>query len=294
MRVLNFGSLNIDHVYAIDHFVRPGETIASHDYQVFAGGKGFNQSLALARGGAAVWHAGKIGQDGLWLKAQLESEGVDVSQITIAPKDPTGHAMIQVNPSGENAIVLHGGANQCVTATEVVTALSSFAAGDYLLLQNEISSISNLISAGAQRGLRVVFNPAPMTPAIRSYPLESIAVFILNETEAAELTGATVPEAIGAAMRQSFPNAITVLTLGRQGAICFQAHDTIYQPAEKVTALDTTGAGDTFIGFFLAQLIQTNDIQQALQMGCRAAALCVTRPGAAASIPRRAEIKIGP
>jgi len=292
MRILNIGSLNIDYVYAVDHFVRPGETLASLNFSVFAGGKGFNQSIALARAGAAASHAGKVGKDGAWLVARLEQEGVDASAIATA-EAATGHAIIQVIPSGENAIVLHGGANQSVSESDIARALARHKAGDYLLVQNEISSVADAIRGGAKRGMKVVFNPAPISPAVRGYPLDLVDLFILNETEAEGLTEKTAFEDIRAEMRRRFPKAMTVLTLGGRGAVCFDAGALYRQPAFAVNALDTTAAGDTFTGYFLAGLMEHGDAARALELGCRAAAICVTRPGAADSIPLRKELEQG-
>jgi ribokinase len=289
MQVLNLGSINVDHVYAVDHFVRPGETLASSRYDVFAGGKGFNQSIALARAGAAPRHAGVVGKDGAWLLDRLAGEGVDITQIEVADL-ATGHAIIQVVPTGENAIVLHGGANLAVEPAGIARALSSCSPGDYLLVQNETSSVAEAIRMAGKQGVRVVFNPAPMTPAVRDYPLPAVDLFILNETEAEELTGKTTPEEVRAVMGRQFPQAATVLTLGRQGAMYFDAHRVFRQPATAVDAVDTTAAGDTFIGYFLAELMQSGDPAKALSLGCLAAALCVTRAGASDSIPRRAEL----
>lgn len=290
MRILNIGSLNIDHVYAVDHFVRPGETLGSLHYNVFAGGKGFNQSIALARAGAMTSHAGRIGKDGAWLIKRLEQEGVDIANINMT-EGATGHAIIQVIPSGENAIVLHGGANQTVSEADIVRALSSHEEGDYLLVQNETSSVAEAIRSGAKYGMKVVFNPAPITPAIRSYPLNCVDIFILNETEAEGLTGKTTLNDIRAAMCGQFPKAMTILTLGKQGAVCFDAKNLHRQPAVVVNAVDTTAAGDTFIGFFLAEFMENGDPARALALGCQAAAICVTRPGASDSIPLRRELE---
>jgi len=290
MRILNIGSMNVDHVYAVEHFVRPGETLASSRYQVFAGGKGFNQSIALGRAGAAVRHAGIVGKDGAWLVDRLSREGVDIEFVEVTD-GPTGHAIIQVAPSGENAIVLFAGANHQVTQEAIDRAASSCSAGDYLLLQNETSAVANAIQIGKRRGLKVVLNPAPMTAAVRDYPLDAVDLFILNETEAQGLTGESSADAIRAAMRTRFPRAATVLTLGRQGAMYFDADRQLHQPAAAVQAVDTTAAGDTFIGYFLAELTQSNDPAKALALGCRAAAICVTRPGASDSIPLRKEVE---
>jgi ribokinase len=289
MTILNLGSINIDHVYAVEHFVRPGETLASSHYSLFAGGKGFNQSIALARAGAVVRHAGKVGRDADRLLQRLKQEGVDTDRVSVTDT-PTGHAIIQVIPSGENAIILYGGANQTVGASDIERALSTCSPGDYLLLQNEISSVADALRQGKARGLTVVFNPAPLSPAVRDYPLDCVDLFILNETEAEGLTGKSSPDEIRIVMQKRFPRSATVLTLGKKGALFFDANTTLSEPALAVQAVDTTAAGDTFIGFFLAEWRQTGNPAKALAQGCRAAAICVTRPGASDSIPRRDEL----
>lgn len=284
-RVLNIGSMNIDHVYAVDHFVRPGETLSGAGYQRFPGGKGLNQSIALAHAGADVHHAGRVGEEGVWLKERLTAEGVDASRVRVVV-EPTGHAIIQVNREGENAIVLFGGANQGFTPHDFEKALSSFGANDFLLIQNEVNGLPDLLRTTRARGMKVAFNAAPMTKDTPSAPLDLVDIFIVNETEAEGLTGEADPARAGAAMRATYPGAATVLTLGAEGAVYLDGNREARQPAERVEAVDTTAAGDTFIGFFLAELIRSGDPQQALALGCRAAAVCVTRPGAAASIPR--------
>lgn len=292
MPILNLGSVNIDHVYAVEHFVRPGETLSSRGYQVFAGGKGFNQSIALARAGAKTSHAGKVGSDGAWLRDRLQTEGVDTTHLQECDT-PTGHAVIQVAPSGENAIVLFGGANQRIRADDLAPAFSTCSAGDYFLVQNETSAVAEAIHLAHEQKLKIVFNPAPMTDAVSNYPLHLVDLFVLNETEAQGLTGETDPEAIRTRMLAQFPDAATVLTLGPKGAIYFDAETLHHEAAPKVDAVDTTAAGDTFIGYFLAALMQSQDPAKALQQGCRAAALCVTKTGAADSIPHLADLRSG-
>ena len=290
MRIVNFGSLNIDHVYQVDHFVRPGETLASTGYRVFMGGKGGNQSMALALAGAPVVHAGKLGRDGVWLKERLARTGVDSSHVEIV-EGASGHAIIQVNSDGENAILLHGGTNQAITADDGKRVLAAFGTGDTLLLQNEISAIPALMREAVARGLAVAFNPAPMHADVASYPLDCVSLFVVNEVEAAGLTGETSPDRVLAAMRRRFPRAATVLTLGGEGAAYAGDEGTFRAPALRVEAVDTTAAGDTFIGYFLAERLRGSTPPAALAMACRAAAICVTRPGAADSIPRRAEVE---
>lgn len=289
MRILNIGSINIDNVYEVDHFVRPGETIGSSRCSIFAGGKGFNQSVALARAGASVCHVGRVGKDAGWLLDRLQQENVDTAFVAVTA-EPTGHAIIQVVPSGENAIVLYGGANHSVSKDDVNAALSACSPGDYVLLQNETSSVAHAIQSAHEKGLRIVFNPAPMTAAVQHYPLACVDIFFLNETEAEELTGKTDPDDVIATMRARYPGAATVLTLGAKGAVYFDSEVVLEQAAFEVDVVDTTAAGDTFVGFFLAGLIQTGNPDEALVNGCRAAALCVMGAGASDSIPRRAEL----
>jgi ribokinase len=289
MRVINFGSVNIDHVYEVDHFVRPGETLSSESYRVFAGGKGFNQSIALARAGARVAHVGKIGQDGEWLLEKLSADGVDTAFLRTADQ-PTGHAVIQVNRAGENAIVLFPGANHCLEMEQIDEMLATCAVDDWLLIQNETNAVAEIIERGARRGLHVVFNPAPMTADVLNFPLDRVALFIMNETEAHTLTNESEPDQVCRAMKRKFPQSATVLTRGGDGALYVDAHSVLHQPAKNVTAIDSTAAGDTFIGFFLADYLQQRDPRRALAIACHAAAICVTRRGAADSIPRLSDL----
>ena len=289
MNILNFGSLNIDKVYEVDHLVRPGETITSRSYREFCGGKGLNQSIALASAGAEVYHAGKIGGDGLFLKAFLENAGVDVSMIDIT-EEPTGHANIQVNQDGENAIVLFGGANQKITEKDVSTILNKFEPGDYILLQNEISRMPEILRQASSAGLTIVFNPAPMGPEVLQYPLDGVKYFIVNEIEGEVFTGETEPEHIISSMLTTFPEAAILLTLGENGVYYTDAGKKLFVPAEKVTALDTTGAGDTFVGYFVAELVAGQPVEECLHTASRAAAICVTKQGAADSIPKKEEL----
>jgi ribokinase len=288
-RILNFGSINIDHVYQVDHFVRPGETLPGLSYRRFAGGKGSNQSIALARAGARVHHAGRVGGDGAWVIDMLREAGVDTENVEVID-GPSGHAVIQVNPSGENAIIIHGGANREITERDARRVLSGFSDGDYLLLQNEISSMPEIMKIGAERGLKIVFNPAPMTADVPSCPLSLVGMFIINEVEGEELTGEREPDKIVGAMLDAWPRAATALTLGSRGVMYGDSERRLSVPAPKVSAVDTTAAGDTFIGYLLAGIVAGHGIEAALETACRAAAVCVTRPGAADSIPARDEL----
>jgi ribokinase len=289
MRVLNFGSLNIDYVYKVDNFIKPGETKAARSLEIFAGGKGLNQSLALARAGANVAHAGKIGAEGRFLAEKLQAAGADASRVEVSAS-ANGHAIIQVDDSGRNCILLFGGANRDIDEAFIERSLEGFGSGDILLLQNEIASIPAIMAKAKARGMTIVMNPAPFDAGIASYPLELIDIFILNEIEAADLAGVEDPEAAAAALGARFPAAKIVVTLGSEGSLCVEGGRTIRQKAYKVKAVDTTAAGDTFSGYFLAGLLEGMDTAAALDLGARAASICVTRKGASDSVPLRSEL----
>lgn len=289
MKVINIGSLNIDHVYQVPHFVRPGETLKCFSYKRFCGGKGCNQSVALGRAGANVWHAGMIGKDGVWLKEYLALAGVNVSLIKEI-EEPTGHAVIQVNQAGENSIVIHGGANQCLTHEFVVEVLQYVEPGDFLLLQNEVNLLPDIICEAKRRKLTIAFNPAPFTESVLQFPLEYVSYFFVNRLEAEGLLGTKNVQEICKSFPAKFPHAKLILTLGADGAIFVSRETQIRVQAEKVNAVDTTGAGDTFIGYFMAQVVRNSPPEQCLKVACHAAGICVTRHGAADSIPTISEV----
>jgi len=288
--VLNFGSLNIDYVYRVDTFLKPGETKPAQSLTVFAGGKGLNQSLALARAGVDTAHAGKVGTEGSFLVEKLKSSGVDASRIETS-HEATGHAIIQVDDTGRNCILLFGGANRDIDEACIGRALSGFGKGDILLLQNEIASIGSIIPAARSLGMTIVMNPAPFDGNIATYPLELIDIFILNEIEAADLSGEEDSEAAARRLGARFPGALIVVTLGAEGSLCLDKGLIIRQKAYKVKAIDTTAAGDTFVGYFLAGLLEGMNTGRALDLAARASAICVTRKGASDSVPMRAEVR---
>ena len=290
MPILNFGSCCIDHVYSVPHFAAPGETLACSNYQVYPGGKGLNQSIAMEAAGAKVSHAGKVGQDGRWLLNLMASRNIDVSRIKI-DAGPTGHANIQVTPEGENSIVLSGGANRTITKSDIDEALEDAKPGEFILLQNEISASDYLIKRACEKGMRVVFNAAPMSEDVRAFPLEDIELLVINKIEGFELTKKTAPEDIIAILSSRLTSTNILLTLGSAGSIYAGDGDSIFQPAMKVKAIDTTAAGDTYVGFFLAGYSSGRSVAECLAMATSAAGLCVTRAGAATSIPSLYELE---
>jgi len=182
VKILNFGSLNVDHVYHVDKFVAPGETKLSKSLNKFAGGKGNNQSIALAKAGAQVFHAGAIGTDGQFLLDNLQKENVNTDYIYINPNTSTGHAIIQVNDQGENCILLHGGANQEISIDYIIKVFENFSKNDILLIQNEVSNLDKIIEIAGNKQMVIYFNPAPICNKLLQYPLHFIDTFIVNFT----------------------------------------------------------------------------------------------------------------
>ena len=293
MRVLNFGSLNLDYVYTVDHFVRPGETLAAESRSVKYGGKGLNQSVALVRAGAAAVHAGCVGEGGGALEQYLKDNGVDVSCLVHVPQIQ-GHTVIQVSRTGENCILLYGGSNRCVTKAQVISALDRFERGDYLLLQNEINLLPFIVDEAGRRGMSIVLNPSPCDAAVRDVDFGKLSWLMVNEIEAGQLTGESDPEKAFDRLHARCPALSVLFTLGSRGSVCFRVKDSMVEKeacdAEKVTAVDTTAAGDTYTGYFIAGLMEGMPLRSCMERSSRAAAICVTRPGAADSIPRKEDV----
>lgn len=290
MKVLNFGSLNIDYVYSVDHFVKKGETLASNHMSVFSGGKGLNQSIALSRAGVFVYHAGMIGKDGMFLLELLKEEQINTELIKIA-ETSTGHAIIQKNQEGDNCILLYGGANQCISKEYVDEVLSQFEKGDYLILQNEMNELGYIVKKAHEKGMFICLNLSPMNEIIKALPLEQIDLFFLNEIEACQLLGETLDNhSLVKKLKQKFPIVKFVLTLGEQGAVYFDSRHEIWHPANKVEVVDTTAAGDTFTGYFLAAMLNGCSIEECMKQATDAASITITRLGAAPSIPTKDEL----
>lgn len=293
MKILNFGSLNIDYTYDVDHFVRGGETLSSKALHLFPGGKGLNQSIAASRSGADVWHAGAVGKsDGEFLLTQLNEAGVNTDYVKRL-EVPSGHAIIQRQPDGGNCILLFGGANQRITKEMTDEVLAHFEAGDFLILQNEISEVGYIMEKAAARGMQIVLNPSPMDEKIEALPLEKVNYFLLNEVEAESICpgeSASAPEKLLQKMAKRFPQAKIVLTLGSKGSLYWDGEKVLPQACYQVKAVDTTAAGDTFTGFFIGGLCHGMEGSEALDWASKASAIAVTRAGAATSIPSKEEV----
>ena len=292
MKVLNFGSLNYDYVYEMEHFVEAKETVSSIGYDRHFGGKGLNQSIALAKAGMDVYHAGRVGNDGQDFIDYLKKYNVKVDYLIKDTNEATGHAIIQVC-NGENCIILHGGSNQKIDATQVENTFKNFGKGDLLLVQNEISSMDLIIRKAHECGMKIAFNTAPMNDKIFTYPLDLVDIFIVNEVEGQGLAGCKDNdiETIINELKNKYPNKEIVLTVGEKGAYFISGGNVIHEDALKVKAVDTTAAGDTFTGFFLASYLNNGEAKAALELATKASAITVQGAGAAQSIPELKDIK---
>lgn len=292
MKILNFGSLNLDYVYSVDNFVRPGETKSSKSREVFAGGKGLNQSIALARSGVEVYHAGAVGKsDGSVLTEVLKHNSVNTDFIKEIDDISTGHAIIQVDDSGQNCILLYGGANQMITLEQVDSTLKEFKKGDFLILQNEINMLDYIVEEAHKKGLIIILNPSPIDENIFKLNLKYIDYFILNEIEAADISNEREFDNLLTALGDKYPAAKIVLTLGEKG-VKFKDGDLILEHGIfDIPVVDTTGAGDTFTGYFIGGLVQGHSNMEALRLASLASAIAVSRKGAESSIPFMEEVK---
>lgn len=290
MKVLSFGSLNIDYVYHVDHIVNKGETLSSSSLDVIAGGKGLNQSIALAKAGAEVYHAGKIGAEGTFLLDWCKENGVNTDWVEIEPDTKTGHAIIQVDEHAENCIVLFGGSNQKQTKEQIDKTMEAFGKGDVLLLQNEINHLPYLIDKAYEKEMMVILNPSPMNEKIFECDLKKVSLFLLNEVEGEQISGVKDEKEMCAMLREKYSDAKFVLTLGSKGAYYFDQENMYFQEAFKVDAVDTTAAGDTFTGYFVAEMLNGSKIERALQIAAKASSIAVSRMGASVSIPVREEV----
>lgn len=291
-KVLSFGSLNLDIVYSVPSIVRPGETLSSFGVAHNLGGKGLNQSIAMSKAGSHVYHAGAVGKkDGQRLIDALEAE--DVNTDYVLEKDIlSGNAFIQVNTSGQNSIILYDGANKSLTTEEVQHVFDGFSAEDYVILQNEINQMDEIIVRASEKDMTILFNPSPLNEEVFTYDLSKVNWFFINEIEAAQLSQQEEydKETLNI-LTEKYPNAHFVITLGEKGSLCYYDGKVYRQEIYEVEAVDTTGAGDTYTGYFVATFNQTNDIELALKYATIASGIAVSKEGASNSIPTLEEVE---
>ena len=289
MKVLCFGSANLDHVYKVDHFTVPGETQGCLEYNIKCGGKGVNQAIAMALAGNDTYFAGIIGSDGGLLKDALVDKGVHIDYMKISNK-PTGHAIIEVDQSGQNHILLYGGTNKEIDFEYIDEVLSHFSKGDIVVLQNEINNVPYIIERFYEKEMKIFFNAAPYDIAVKNYPIEKVTWLVVNETEGAALSNEEDYEKIIQTLKQKYPHTHILFTMGKEGSRVLTDKEDIKVEALKVNAVDTTGAGDTYIGYFVRGIVEEMPLLETAQMATKASAIAVTRFGAVDSIPNYEEV----
>ena len=285
MKILNFGSINKDFFYSVNDFVQPGETISSITYNIKIGGKGLNQSVGISKAGQNIYHAGIINKDDTFILDMLKKWNINCENILLS-NNPTGHAIIQVDKKGENSIIIHGGANHDVDIKFIKSVLSKFDSGDILVLQNEINNIKEIIDRAHHKKMKIVFNPAPFNNEILSYDLNKISTLILNQTEGEALSKEKKLDGILKVLNSKFNNTEIILTLGEKGSLYSFKNELLKIKAHKLDTVDTTGAGDTFIGYYVAGIASKKSKKDNLNRASEAAAIATTKLGAAESIPR--------
>ena len=297
MKFLVLGSINLDMTFSVDHIVKKGETESSTGLTINAGGKGANQAASLAKAGSIVYFAGKLGEDGKWVLDTLSSFGADTTLSIIGKDERTGEAIIQLDKSGENCILLFPGGNRKFEEEEVKEIISHFDEGDYILMQNEINLLPVAFKEAKKKGMKIAFNPSPYEKILMDLPLEDVSLFFVNEVEAKEMSGygkdAKGEEdfiAMGKILSSKYPDAIVVLTAGKHGAYAFEKAEYAYSPIVDYPVEDTTGAGDTFSGYFLKALTSGSSLKEALDISSIASGLAVSRKGAMGAMPYWSEV----
>ncbi len=283
MAIFNLGSINIDHVYRVPSLPRPGETLSAQEYSRGLGGKGANQSIAAASAGATTHHIGAIGKGDEWVLEPFLCLGLDQAHIRSLDQT-TGHAIIYVDAAAENCIVLYNGANHAITEAQIDKALALAKPRDWLILQNETSLVAYAAAQAKAHGMRVAYSAAPFVAAEVEAVSGSIDLLVLNEGEA-DLLRRELP-----GFEASHPDLAWLVTRGAKGSIYRHSGDVIEVPSQPAQAVDTTGAGDTYLGYFIAALDAGRTIREAMAEASAAAAIQVSRHGAATAIPLRQDV----
>lgn len=290
LKIVCIGSFNCDMVYGVDHIAVGGETVLSSSLNKYWGGKGLNQAVALARSYDNVYMAGMVNHKDDGLRDYLHKNNLHDDYLVFSDQ-PTGHAIIYVDKNGQNSITVFGGANQALTEEFVSNTLSGFEAGDIVLIQNETNALDIIIREAHSRGLLIAMNPSPFASKLLELPLEYVSFFILNEIEGNQITGKTQHEEILQAMQQRYPNAATLLTLGKHGVVYAVGKNRYRHGIYDVPVVDTTAAGDTFTGYFLSGYARGLAPERILEQASKASSIAVSRAGATVSIPDLNEVQ---
>ncbi len=284
MKILNIGSMNIDYVYKVEHIVKEGETLNVLSIETNVGGKGLNQSIAVSRAGEKTFHAGMIGSEGNILTKYLNDNNIDITLIDNCNCEQ-GHAVIQVDKDGRNSILVYGGSNKMITKEYINKVLNRFDSEDILMVNNEVSELEYILEKAHEMKMRTVFNASPIDSLLLNIDMSKVTYLVINEIEGEALSKEKEPDMILQNMLYKYPDIKIVLTLGPAGSIYKDKEKTVYQESYKVEAKDTTAAGDTFMGYFTAGIAKGLKIEECMKMASMAAAITVTKHGAAETIP---------
>lgn len=284
MRILNIGSMNIDYVYKVEHIVSEGETQNVLLVETNVGGKGLNQSVAAARAGGTVFHAGMIGKEGKILIDFLKKSEVDISLVSLCDK-AQGHAVIQVDKQGRNSILVYGGSNKMVTKEYIDKVLDEFSSEDILMVNNEVSEAEYMLKKANEKEMITVFNASPIDNILLNMDLINVTYLVVNEIEGEALSGEKEPKMMLESILHKYHDIKIILTLGPDGSMYRDKEKTINQGSYKVEAKDTTAAGDTYMGYLVAGLANGLQIEDCMKTASMAAAIAVTKHGAAETIP---------
>ena len=290
--VFVLGSINQDFVLKVERRPEPGETVTNAELSTHNGGKGANQAAAAARLGASVAFLGRVGDDefGEPLVQALEEKGIDTTLIKPASGTPTGAAFITVTPDGENAITVAPGANRSLTPGDVEAAADEIGGAGVFVAQMEVpvQAVLRAVEVAAEKGTRALVNLAPTFEVPREL-LEKLDPLVVNEHEAAFLLGREVEGVKGAL--SAAPELLTsgprsaVITIGEDGAVLADGESVEHLPAPEVDVVDTTGAGDAFVGALATQIARGASLQEAVAYAVRAGAAAVTKEGAQGALP---------
>ncbi|HQO68992.1 MAG TPA: ribokinase [Clostridia bacterium] len=284
MRILNIGSMNIDYVYKVEHIVSEGETQNVLLVETNVGGKGLNQSVAATRAGGTVFHAGMIGKEGKILVDFLKKSEVDISLVSLCEKDQ-GHAVIQVDKQGRNSILVYGGSNKMITKEYIDKVLEEFSSEDILMVNNEVSEAEYMLKKAHEKKMKTVFNASPIDNILFNMDLNNVTYLVVNESEGEALSGEKEPKMMLESILHKYHDIRIILTLGPDGSMYRDKEKTINQGSYKVEAKDTTAAGDTYMGYFTAGIAKGLKAEDCMKMASMAAAIAVTKHGAAETIP---------
>lgn len=289
MKCLVFGSLNIDHTYSVDHILKEKETSSAQHLEDFCGGKGLNQAVALRRAGMDVSMGGCIGSGSEILTSCMQNDGIDASLLRKLDC-ANGHAIIQIDQTGQNSILVYPGSNHQVTLEQISQTLHYFTKGDILVAQNETNYVQEILKEAHDHGLVVAWNPSPIPNNCKQLPLHDVDYLFINEVEGAAICGSEDPDQIQAYFHQHWPLCHVVLTLGEKGSRYQYQDERAQVCCCQVEVVDTVGAGDTFMGYFLSGMSEGKTPQTCLELASVASACAVGKAGAVASIPYRKQV----